>query len=328
MPGSLLPPDEEQRLEALHALNVVDTPADPAFDRIARIARATFGQPIALVSLVDRDRQWFKARLGLDLTETPRSDSFCAHAIHGDAVMVVEDASQDARFYDNPLVTCEDGIRFYAGAPLTLSCGSRVGTLCVIGSKPGTMSEDQRELLRDMAEIVTQDLDLRRTAGTDILTGLFNRRIIDDIAHREVARARRTNAPLSFAMIDLDRFKSVNDTFGHAVGDAVLRTMGPVCQHALRVSDHVGRYGGEEFIAILPNTELKQATMVLERLRADIEMVMISELSDRWQLSASIGVAQLDPDDLNAAAAIARADLALYQAKTSGRNRVEFTAAA
>lgn len=328
MPAPALPADEDDRQTALDALNVVDTPSDPTYDRIVRIARATFGQPIALISLVDRNRQWFKARLGLDADETPRSESFCAHAIHGNAVMVVEDATADPRFSDNPLVTCEDGIRFYAGAPLALASGHRVGTLCVAGPQPAKMDDAQRDLLRDMAAIVVQELELRRTAGVDALTGLYNRRIIDDIGHGEFARARREGTPLSVAVIDLDHFKKINDTFGHAAGDAVLRAMGPVCQNALRASDIIGRYGGEEFLVILPNTTAAQAKVVIERVRGDIENIMISELGGRWHVSASIGIAEVEPGDPAMSAVIARADAALYRAKSAGRNRVELSIAA
>jgi len=322
-----IPANEDERLGALEALNIVETPADETYDRIVRIARATFGHPIALISLVDREKQWFKARLGMEVAETPRSVSFCAHAIHGDAVMVVDDATKDPRFSDNPLVTGEDGIRFYAGAPLTLSCGNRIGTLCLIGHQPGSMNEPQRELLRDMAAIVVSEMELRKTAGTDKLTGQFTRRMIDDIGHREFSRARRQNGPLTVALIDVDHFKSINDTFGHPAGDAVLRALGPVCKAALRSHDFLGRYGGEEFVAILPGTSLADATGVLERMRTDIANMMISELGGRRTLSASIGGAELEPGDNGIAGLIARADAALYRAKKTGRNRVVLNAA-
>jgi diguanylate cyclase len=132
-----LPPDEAARLKALQQLAVLDTPAEVAFDALARAAAALCGVPIAMVSLVDADRQWFKARVGLDsLRETPREQAFCAHTILQSEVFEVTDAQADPRFAGNPLVTGQQGIRFYAGAPVTLPGGAAVGTVCVIDRVP------------------------------------------------------------------------------------------------------------------------------------------------------------------------------------------------
>jgi ribonuclease BN (tRNA processing enzyme)/CheY-like chemotaxis protein len=152
-----LPPDEEDRLAALHKLEILDTPPEERFDRHTRIAAASFGSPIALVSLVDRDRQWFKSRHGLEATETSRDMAFCAHAILDEEPLVVSDALSDDRFADNPLVADDPAIRFYAGAPLRLLDGSRIGTLCVIDHRPRSMTETQIDLLKDLAKLVEQE---------------------------------------------------------------------------------------------------------------------------------------------------------------------------
>jgi phosphoribosyl 1,2-cyclic phosphodiesterase/DNA-binding response OmpR family regulator len=152
-----LPPDEERRLQALWACGVLDTEAEERFDRFTRIAAALFDVPIALVSLVDRDRQWFKSRRGLDARETPRDSAFCAHAILGDDVLQVPDALQDDRFADNPLVTGEPRVRFYAGAPLTLKNGTHAGTLCVMDHRARNLDEGQLQLLRDLAKLVERE---------------------------------------------------------------------------------------------------------------------------------------------------------------------------
>lgn len=139
MPDPSLPPllpDETQRLAALQGLEILDTAPDPELDIITRLAADRFDSAIALVSLVDERRQWFKSRQGLDVCQTPREHSICAHAIAGDGVMVVPDATQDPRFAANPLVTGEPNIRFYAAAPLVTSGGYRIGTLCVIDERP------------------------------------------------------------------------------------------------------------------------------------------------------------------------------------------------
>lgn len=153
-----LPPDEARRHEVLLDLNLLDTPPQASFDRITRMAAHLFKVPVALVSLIDTDRQWFKSRVGLALTETPRSVSFCAHAILQDDVMVVQDASTDARFADNPLVRGETAARFYAGSPIDVGDGVQIGTLCIIDSVPRDFSDTDRAMLRDLAGMVAGEI--------------------------------------------------------------------------------------------------------------------------------------------------------------------------
>lgn len=154
-----LPPNEAERLAALHALKILDTPPEERFDRITRIAQRLFDVPIALVSLVDANRQWFKSRQGLEASETPRDISFCGHAILGDDVFVVPDTQQDLRFCDNPMVTGEPKIVFYAGCPLTALDGSKLGTLCIKDRRPRQMSPAEIELIRDLAAMVEDELN-------------------------------------------------------------------------------------------------------------------------------------------------------------------------
>jgi signal transduction histidine kinase len=153
---------EEARLAALAAYGILDTPGDEAFDRYVRVASAILKVPIALVTLVDLNRQWFKSRIGVDLAQTDRSIAFCDHTIRSDEVMVVRDAQLDERFLDNPLVVNEPHVRFYAGAPLVTPDGHRIGALCVIDQRPRDMSEAEVELLRDLAHMVVDTLELRR----------------------------------------------------------------------------------------------------------------------------------------------------------------------
>ncbi|BAL24108.1 PAS domain S-box protein [Azoarcus sp. KH32C] len=149
-----MPPDEAQRQEALRTLDLLDTPPEERFDRITRIARRLFDVPIALVSLIDHDRQWFKSRQGLDATETPRDISFCGHTILAPDIFEVPDAFDDPRFADNPLVAGPPNIRFYAAAPLSTQDGYRVGTLCLIGCAPRRLDAEERALLRDLGNLV------------------------------------------------------------------------------------------------------------------------------------------------------------------------------
>ena len=172
-----LPPDESKRLATLRQLCLLDTPADRVFDLITQLASRTLRTPIALVSLIDEQRQWFKSRVGLDAPQTPRSQAFCAHAIHSPELLVVADARQDPRFRDNPLVTGPPFIRFYAGAPLMLADGTGLGTLCVIDSEPRSeFDADSRRTLQELRDLLLLRIEtLRNTGYVDALTGLPNR---------------------------------------------------------------------------------------------------------------------------------------------------------
>jgi len=154
-----IPLNEAIRLDALRALNILDTPGEERFDRITRVARRHFNVPIALVSLIDTGRQWFKSRQGLDASETPRDISFCGHAILSNNIFNIPNALKDERFVDNPLVTGPPGIRFYAGAPLHAPGDQRIGTLCIIDDKPREFSSDELTVLRDLADFVEAELE-------------------------------------------------------------------------------------------------------------------------------------------------------------------------
>ena len=154
-----IPPDENARIEVLNALNILDTPPEERFDRLTRLARRAFHVPISTVTMVDTNRQWFKSCGGVDVRETPREISFCAHAILYDDLLVVENAAKDERFKDNPFVREHPKIRFYAGCPLVVK-GYRIGTICVIDTKARTFTEEDRQLLRDLARLAEQELVL------------------------------------------------------------------------------------------------------------------------------------------------------------------------
>ena len=153
-----MPADEDERLAALRELLLLDTPPEERFDRLARLAAEQLDTPIALLTLVDGQRQWFKSRMGLEATETPREISFCGHAILKNELFVVEDASRDPRFADNPLVTGDPHIRFYAGAPLSAPGGHRIGTLCVIDTVPRTLGTVERSILDALRRLANETL--------------------------------------------------------------------------------------------------------------------------------------------------------------------------
>ncbi|RPD49766.1 GAF domain-containing protein [Hymenobacter sediminis] len=154
--------EEAARLEALRNYQILDTPSETAFDDLVRLAAYICGTPISLVSLIDAERQWFKARVGLDVQSTARNLAFCQHAILSDQVYEVEDATQDPLFQQNDLVTGEPNIRFYAGAPLITPDGQALGTICTIDTVPRRLTEEQRDALRILAREVVSHLELRR----------------------------------------------------------------------------------------------------------------------------------------------------------------------
>jgi GAF domain-containing protein len=154
--------NEKHRINDLRLYRILDTAAEKTFDDLTGLASVICGAPISLISLVDEHRQWFKSHHGLDVAETPRDQAFCDHAIRSDQIMVVEDAQADSRFANNPLVTGEPKIRFYAGAPLTVGSGTSLGTLCIIDREPRTLSDTQRQALGVLRDAVVSQLELRR----------------------------------------------------------------------------------------------------------------------------------------------------------------------
>ncbi len=496
-----LPRHEAERLTALQEYHILDTQPEEAFDTITRLASLFCETPIALISLVDESRQWFKSRVGLEATETHRDHSFCAHAILQTDTLVVPDALEDERFAQNPLVTGEPNIRFYAGIPLLSSEGYPLGSLCVIDNKPRNLSTMQLEMLkvlgreaaaqleihrlsdlqeeslRDYIRVVsalaeseerfriaidvmqegfvlynakeevvvcnqraeqilglTQDqianpslvdpgwsvihedgtkwedddypISVARSQGkaqhnvvmgvvhpngnttwisvnasplssseqskpngvlvtfaditdrrrmeeqvqqhflavnearveieiqamellqvnqqlevmaiTDGLTGLNNHRSFQERLAEEFMGAKRSGAPLSGLLLDVDKFKEFNDNFGHPAGDEVLKQVASTLKRAARGTDFVARYGGEEFVAVLPQTDKEGAIVVAERIRTAVEALPI----EYRQITISLGVSTLRAGSRSTAELVNEADKALYRSKKGGRNRV------
>lgn len=261
------PVDEATRIGTLRALDILDTAPEERFDRLTRLAKRLFGVPIALVSLVDTNRQWFKSCDGLSATETPREISFCGHAILSDDILVIPDALLDERFCDNPLVVDDPHIRFYAGCPLRAPNGSRLGTLCLIDREPRMFDADELQPLRDLAHMAEQELAAVQLATTDELTQLSNRRGFIRLAEQALSLCRRVGKPASLLFLDLDRFKQVNDRYGHAEGDYALRSFARLLTTTFRDSDVVGRLGGDEFVVLLTNASAQACSEALARLQ-------------------------------------------------------------
>lgn len=312
------PIDETQRLRCLTTLCILDTLPEERFDRITRLACRAFGFPIALVSLVDRERQWFKSKQGLDACETGRDISFCGHTILHDGPLIVRDALQDDRFRDNPLVTGAPHIRFYAGQPIHGPDGSRIGTLCLIDRQPREFGAEDARVLADLAAMVDRELALLDRAATDELTSLSNRRGFETVAKQVLALCRRNEQPAVVVGIDLDNFKSINDDFGHAAGDQTLRAFARLLAAHFRESDVVARLGGDEFAVLCSATSAAQLTGSLERLASAFDASPLAR--DYPKLSWSFGLAQYQPDsDPTVDDLLRTADACMYEAKVESR---------
>lgn len=470
------PQREVERLEALRQYEVLDTPPEAAFDRIVQLASTFFGVPIALVSLVEQDRQWFKACYGLDQTQTDRELSFCAHALHTDAVLVVPDATRDPRFANNPLVTGEPGIRFYAGAPLQTPSGHNLGTLCVIDTQPrDPLTSKQETTLKHLAAMVVDELELRQTASAlrrsehhhralveqsldvifklspngvftllnpaftrmtgypaevyldqsflplvhpedhakvltmfrralegkslrfelrliaqggetlttevvavpderdektvgvfgfardisdraqaeaalveantqlerrveertaelaalnaqlahdafhDALTGLPNRALfMDRLSHAVKREGRKDTLGFAVLFLDLDDFKIVNDSLGHAAGDALLVRVGKRLEACLRPGDTVARLGGDEFAVLLEEvTDTSHLEQIATRIGQAFTPFTLE--GHRLQVTPSIGMVSSKAGYTEVEALLRDADIAMYQAKARGK---------
>ena len=338
-----LPPDEAIRQAKLDSLGIIYSPAEERFDRITKMARTVFGVPIALVSLVSEKCQWFKSAQGITAAETPREISLCGHAILRDDTFVVEDASKNPDFADNPLVTGEPFLRFYAGHPLKYE-GSAMGTLCIIDRVPRQFTPSDLETLRSLAawaenelktsalsEAQTQLLkelnETKRIALVDPLTKVWNRTGMDVLIHRELERARRQRHRVVMMMVDVDYFKQVNDTHGHAAGDVTLKEIAQRIRSSVRPSDVIVRYGGDEFLLFATDCPDETAKILAERILSRVRDEPVEAGTATFNVSLTLGVSsavankELDPDRLKKVA-----DEALYDAKAAGRNCMRFKA--
>lgn len=458
---------KSDRLRVLESTELLDTLPEPAFDRLTRLASGLLNAPVAIVSLVDAHRQFFKSALGLkepwaSRRETPLTHSFCQYAVEGRANLIVDDAREHPVLRDNHAIR-DLGVIAYAGVPLFIE-DQAIGAFCVIDDHQRHWTVDEVKLLDDLAQSVTSEIQLRlalraerarrmeleghraelarhheerrrleelqgvvlanisdgvafvddrkritfandgfatmanlsrdeltrvtrdelfahlktlvenpeafeedelakpgfrdivfvrprrrivqrtrtpvgggflvtwrdvtlerevqrereKQLVTDPLTGIANRRAADAALHAEIERANRAGSQVSVALLDVDHFKSVNDRFGHGAGDEVLRQIAATLSAQARLNDTVARWGGEEFIAILPIAR-EGAVAFAERTRLAIQNLRCEPVG---RVTISVGVAEVGPGEA-AADAVARADERLYEAKRAGRNRVQ-----
>lgn len=332
------PMDESSRLDALHAYQLLDSQADEDFDLLTELAAELCEAPYSFVSLVDEERVWYKSSFGTQAVQAPRDDSYCSWAILEQTELVIADVREDVRTANMPITANNKEYRMYAGVNLTTDDGYRVGVLCVVDTQPRNLTERQLGLLRKLARQVITLMELRRLdrelrdalsavtrlANEDELTGLKNRRAWMEEARHQLQLSKRLGTPLSILMLDVDHFKSVNDTHGHPVGDAVLRSLGKLLTLCLRETDTPGRMGGEEFAVLIPGTDATGAARIAETLRNAVALENIQDGSVELQVTVSIGVVSVQnpAKDLALDTLMRTADQALYTAKQTGRNRV------
>ena len=332
MPSAPLPRDEKERLDAVEALGMVGTPAEERFDSIVRLTLAALQAPFAAVTVIESENVGLKASEGgPESMAHLRTDAYCSWTILEDGVTVVCDSMLDERVKDNPWA---EAFRFYAGVPLRFN-GRNVGTLCVGGPEPRQLGPDQVRVLRDLGNMAEEQfkskvlsdaqLDLakeltsaKRVAAVDGLTQVWSRSSIVELA----ARALATDST-GFLLIDVDHFKKVNDTFGHQVGDEVLKRVAERARQAIRGNDAVGRYGGEEFLAVLESCSHQALEAVAERVRANVAKEPICIGDAMIPVTVSVGGAVGKAPEHSMELLLKGADEALYRAKHLGRDRVQ-----
>ena len=319
---------ELSRLAALHTLEVLDQPRSYQLDALARLAAFVCGTPTAVVNLIDADRQFSAAAHGCEPADVSRQQAMCATSIQSVDVSYTADAAEDARWSDNPFVTGElDRIKLYAAAPLILGGGEVIGTVCAFSGQRQELTRVQLERLRDIADQVVLVLQLRddaarlgHAATRDHLTGLPNRALLEEALTMALAKHERGSATPTVIFLDLDRFKAVNDTHGHAVGDELLRAVAIRLLETVRATDLVARLSGDELVVLSESTDSADTgiTALLARLR-EVFATPFQLSCGPLLASASVGHATAVAGD-TPASLLARADVAMYESKhRSGR---------
>lgn len=314
-PDHVTPDTHFLRLDALRRLQALDSPTEERFIRITRMARNMFDVPIALISFEDNEDGWAKPCYGLNIHEPLPNISFCKKGFLKQSMLVIEDTTKDPLYADNPMVIGEPYIRFYAGHSLVVTNGLHIGSLCIIDRKPRAFGEKDRILFNDLAQTVESELRAVQMATIDELTGITNRRGFILLADRYLRHAFRTKRSLSLLFIDLNNFKSINDRYGHDVGDDALCQAASIINMVFRNADICARLGGDEYVVLLPETKSENFKNIKDRLTQTFNEFNKNS-GKAYTLSCSIGIVGYDattPPDLNLLLRLA--DEAMYRCK-------------
>ncbi len=278
-----IPNDEIERLASLREANVLDSPPEDRFDRLTRLARKAFNVPISMLTMLDRDRQWFKSAQGHSQTESPRRESFCQHTILGDEPLVVNNAAGDPRFATLPAVA-DMGLKFYAGVPVHGPDNRLIGTFCILDFKERHLDSEDLVALEDLARCAESELklsasteaerklllecdQLRRQASIDRVTRCWNSQALRTL----LAQVRKRNSSdgrscLAVLMIEIGRLKEVNDAHGGETGDAVLREVANRLRYHAPADTILGREEGTRFLIIFPRLDAESAKSRCEKI--------------------------------------------------------------
>jgi len=298
------PPAEAERQRALDALHIVGSLPEPAYEDIVKVAAAVCGTPMALVTLIDRDRQWFKARTGVDGSQTDRNVAVCDHAIRQpDHLMEIGDLQQDARFVDNPVLK-EMGARFYAGMPLVTDDGAAVGSVCVVDLAPRELNETQRDALKALARLTMALMEARSREREAAVTEILNQGL-----ETEAATAPETAGEYSVVILELQDMDALAARLGERGLERQLQGIDQQLEQCLQPSrgDSINRVTGSgEFIAVLGAEHAPDTLAALQRVAEDLRHTLNAAL-----LMGSAGTRSGEPT----AAVFLRADHALSTAK-------------
>ena len=262
---------------------------------------------------MDHDRQWYKAKAGVDTEEADRSTTFCTHVIDDGMPLVVENATEDVRFADNPHVTAPGGVRFYAGVPIHAPGGIAVGTLCVFDAAPRPAASTDLTPLLDLAAMVDEIIAARVTATVDHLTGVQTRGGFVKAAAPLLRLADRAGMVMTLGFFDVNGLKRINDEFGHDVGDAAIASVGRMLRHCFRSADVIGRLGGDEFAVLFAATDQQGTAKAVDRFQR-----ALADHVDRHlpvKLTVAAGFVGRDPGGAGLDELLNQADSLMYDDK-------------
>ena len=316
------------------------TPIEERFERLTRLARRALSVPVAAITFLNDEKQWFKSVAGWSVTELPNDHSFCPITLAAGELTVFEDTRQDTLVAGHPLVTKGPQFRFYAGLPLTDENNDLCGTFCIFDQKPRQLSQQDRSTLEDLAAIAQREIvgehmrsihsslmtklgTARRESMMDPLTRLWNRRGASVMVKGALDASRRQHSSVGIAILDLDNFKRINDTHGHQTGDEVLRKTALRLIQSIRSHDCVCRLGGDEFLLLMKDTDAEAARLTAERVRRNLVESPIPTRQGELSISTSVGyTVQSGDHEISVEDLIDRADKALLKSKSLGRDRV------